>query len=113
MKCTACTYIALTVVEMDSLNQAPMITFNNYRNQFNCSHHGIFICKKITTYLDAKGKSQRIFSYEQLIQAKTPDFTRGKLCERVKLFSIQHNIGDFYKDFYILQIEKLAYHYSC
>ena len=49
---------------------------------------------------------------EQLIQAKTPDFTRGILYETVKLFSIQRKIGDFHKYFYIQQIEKLAYHRS-
>ena len=47
-----------------------------------------------------------------LNQAKTPDFTRGRLYERVKLFSIERNIGGFHKDFYIQQIEKLAYHRS-
>ena len=48
----------------------------------------------------------------KLIQTKTPDFTRGRLSERVKLFSIQRKIGDYHKDFYIQQIEKLAYHPS-
>ena len=48
----------------------------------------------------------------KIIQTKTPDFTRGKLHERVKLFSIQRKIGDFHKDYYIKQIEKLAYHRS-
>ena len=28
------------------------------------------------------------------------------------MFFIQHNIGDFHKDFYIQQIEKLSYHRS-
>ena len=32
--------------------------------------------------------------------------------ERVKPFSIQRKIGDFHKDFYIQQIEKLDYHCS-
>ena len=32
--------------------------------------------------------------------------------ERVRLFYIQRNIGDFHKDFYIQKIEKLAYHRS-
>ena len=32
--------------------------------------------------------------------------------ERVKLFSVKRKIGDFHKDFYIQQIEKLAYHRS-
>ena len=31
--------------------------------------------------------------------------------ERVILFSIQHKISDFHKEFYIQQIEKLAYHH--
>ena len=81
--------------------------------QFTFSHHGILIRKKITTYLDAKGKSKRTcFLCEELIKIKTPDFTRGKLHERVKLFSMQRNIGDFHNEFYIKQIEKLAYHHS-
>ena len=52
------------------------------------------------------------FSCEQLIQTRIPDFIRGRLYERVKLFSIQRKIGDFHKDFYIKQIEQLAYHRS-
>ena len=32
--------------------------------------------------------------------------------EIIKLFSIQHKIGDFQKEFYIKQIKKLAYHRS-
>ena len=48
----------------------------------------------------------------ELIKTKTPDFTRGKLHERVKLFSMQRKIGGFHKDFYIKRIEKLSYHYS-
>ena len=98
---------------MDSSNRAPMIMFNTYITQFTCSHHGILIREKITTYLDAKEKSKRTcFLCEELIKTKTPDFTRGKLHERVKLFSMQRKIGDFHKDFYIKQIEKLAYHRS-
>ena len=63
--------------------------------------------------MDAKGKSKRIcFLCEELIKIKTPDFTRGKLHERVKLFSVQRKIGDFQNEFYIKQIEKLAYHRS-
>ena len=81
--------------------------------QFTCSHHGILIREKITTYLDAKGKSKSTcFLCEELIKTKTPDFTRGKLHERVKLFSMQRKIGGFHKDFYIKQIEKLANHRS-
>ena len=80
--------------------------FNTYMTQFTCSHHGILIQEKITSYLDAKGTSKKTcFLYEQIIEAKTPDFTSGRLYERVKLFSIQRKIGDFHKDFYIQQIE--------
>ena len=32
--------------------------------------------------------------------------------ETVKLFSTQHKVGVFHKNFYIQQIEKLAYHHS-
>ena len=56
-KCTVCSSIALPGFEMDSSNIAPMIMFNTYMTQFTCSHHGILISEKITTYLDAKGKS--------------------------------------------------------
>ena len=60
--------------------------------------------------MDAKGKSKRnCFLCEELIKIRTPDFTRGKLHGRVKLFSMQRNIGDFHNEFYIKQIEKLAY----
>ena len=52
-KCTACTYVALPGVEIDSSNKAPMIILNTYMDQFNCSHHGILIREKITTDLDA------------------------------------------------------------
>ena len=77
-----------------------MIMFITYMTQFTCSHHGVLIRERITTYLDAKGKSERTcFLCEELIKTKTPDFTRGKLHERVKLFSIQRNIGGFHKDF--------------
>ena len=63
--------------------------------------------------MDAKGKSKRTcFLCEELIKIKTPYFTRGKLHERVKLFSMQRKIGDFHKYFYIKQIEKLTYHRS-
>ena len=80
--------------------------------RFNCSHHGILIHKKRTTYLDAKGTYKSTFLCEQLIQAKTPDIKRGRLYERVKLFSVQRKIVDFQKDFYIQQIYKLTYHRS-
>ena len=90
---------------MDSSNRAPMIMFNTYMTQFTCSNNGILIREKITTYLYSKGKYKRTrFLCEELIKTKTPDFTRGKLHERVKLFSIQRKIGDFHKDFYIKQI---------
>ena len=81
--------------------------------QFTCSHHVIIIRKNVTTYLDAKGTSKTCFLCEQFIQANTPDSTRIKLYERVKLFSVQRNIGDLHKDFYIQSIEKLAYYRSC
>ena len=58
-KCTVCSSIALPGVEMDTSNRATMIMFNTYMTQFTCSHHGILIREKITTYLDAKGKSKR------------------------------------------------------
>ena len=81
--------------------------------QFTCSHHGILIREKITTYLDAKGKYKRTcLLCEDCIKIKTPDFKRGKLHDRVKLFSMQRKLGDFHSEFYIKQIEKLAYHRS-
>ena len=87
---------------MDTSIRALMIMFNTYMTQFTCSHHGILILEKITTYFDAKGKSKRTcFLCEELIKIKTPDFTRGKLHERVKLFSVQQKIGDFHNEFYI------------
>ena len=55
---------------------------------------------------------KRLVSYVKKIQSRTPDFTRGILYERVKLFSIQRKIGESQKYFYIQQIEKLAYHRS-
>ena len=77
-----------------------MITFNTYMTQFTCSHNGILISEKITTYLDAKGSSKKTcYLSEKLIQANTPYFTRGRLYERVNVFSIQRNICDFHKDF--------------
>ena len=90
-----------------------MIMFNTYMTQFTCSHHGILILERITTYLDAKEKSKRTcLLCEELIKIKTPDFTRGKLHKKVKLFPMQRKIGYFHSDFYIKQIEKLAYHRS-
>ena len=101
--------IALTGVEKYSSNRAPMIMFDTYMTQLTCLHNGILIREKITTYLDAKGASKNILLLcEQLIKSKTPDFTRGRLYERVKMLFIQLKIGDFYKDFYIQKIEKLA-----
>ena len=77
--------------------------------QFTCSRHGILIREKITTYFDAKVTyKNNCFFCEQLIQAKTPDFTRGRLYDRVKLFSIQRKIGEFHKDSYVQQIEKIS-----
>ena len=106
-KCTVFRAIALPEVEMDTSIRAPMIMFNTYITQFTCSHHGILIREKITTYLDAKGKSKQTYLLcEKLIKIKTPDFTRGKLHERVKLFSIQRKIGYFRSEFYIKLIEK-------
>ena len=99
-KCNFCCGIALPAVEMDASIRAPMIMFNTYMTQFTCSHHGILILEKITTYLDAKGKSKRTcFLYEELIKINHPDFTHGKLHERVKLFPMQRKIGDFHKYF--------------
>ena len=112
-KCTVCRAIALPGVEMDTSIIAPMIMFNKYMTQFTCSHHGILIREKITTYLDAKGKFKRTcFLCEELIKIKTPDFTGGKIHERLKLFPMQRKIGDFHNEFCIKQIEKLAYHRS-
>ena len=63
-----------------------MIMFNTYMTQFTCG--------KITTYLDAKGTSKNTcFLCEQLTLAKNPDFTRKRLCERVKMFPI--NLKDW------------------
>ena len=112
-KCTVSCSIALPGVEIDSSNRSPMIMFNTYMTWSTCSHHGILIREKITTYLDAKGTSKKTcFLCEQLIQSRTPNSTRRRLYERVNLFSIQRKIGDFHKDFYIQKIGKLAYHRS-
>ena len=63
--------------------------------------------------MDVEVKSKRTcFLCEELFKTKTLDFTRGRLYERVNFFSMQRKIGDFYKNFYIKQIEKLAYHRS-
>ena len=58
-KCTVCRSITLPKFEMDTSIRAPMVMFNTYMTQFTCSNHGILILEKITTYLDAKGKSKR------------------------------------------------------
>ena len=59
--------------------------------------------------MDEKGKSKRTcFLCEELIKTETPDVTRGKLHERVKLFSMKRNIGDFHEDYYIELIEKIS-----
>ena len=90
-----------------------MIMLNTYMTQFTCSHHVILIHGKIPTYLDAKGTSKNTcFLCETLIQARNPDSTRGRIYERIRLFSIQRKIGDFHQDFYIQQIDKLVYHRS-
>ena len=63
--------------------------------------------------MDAKGKSKRTcLLCEELIKITTPDFTRAKINERVNLFSMQRKNGDFKNEFYIKQIEELAYHRS-
>ena len=56
-ECTSCTSIAIPGVEIGSSNRAQMLTYNIYMNHFTCSHHGILIRKKTTTYLDTKLKS--------------------------------------------------------
>ena len=112
-KCTVCSSIALPGVEMDSSNRAPMIMFNTYMTQFTCSYHGILIREITTTYFDAKVKSKKTcFLCEQITQTNNPYFTRGRLYDRVKLFSIQRKIGYFHNEFYIKQFEKLAHHRS-
>eukprot|EP00978_Attheya_sp_CCMP212_P018583 scaffold51031_cov63-Attheya_sp.AAC.3 len=52
--------------------------------QIICSHHGVVILDKVTYYLDAKGgkKKKTCWFCEQLIQAKKPDFERGRLYEK-------------------------------
>ena len=47
------------------------------------------------------------FLCEKLIQANTTDFTRRRLNERVKMFSVQQNIGDFQKDFIFNKLKKI------
>ena len=49
-KCNDCTSIAIPGVEIDSLNRAPIITFNTYTTQFICSHHGILIRKNYYSF---------------------------------------------------------------
>ena len=67
-KCTVFRAISRPAVEIDISIRAPMIMFNTYITQFTCSNHGIQILEKITTYLDAKGKSKRTyFLCEELI----------------------------------------------
>ena len=74
--------------------------------QFTCSHHGIIILETITTYLDANGNSKRTcLLCEYFIKIKTPDFMRGKLHERVKLFSMQRKIGDFHSEFLLNKLK--------
>jgi hypothetical protein len=113
-QCSVCTTIAIPAIELDTSSTAPMIMFHTYMTQFSCSHHGVVILDKVSYYLDDKGKKKKTCWFcEQLIQAQTPDFERGRLYEKVKLFAIQRKIGEFHEHFYIQQIEKLAYHRSC
>ena len=79
---------------MDTSIREPMIMLNTYMTQFTCSHNAILIFEKITTYLDAKRKPKSTcFLCEELIKTKTPDFTRGKLHERVK--NVFHTTEDW------------------
>ena len=48
-----------------------------------------------------KTSKKTCFLCEKLIQAKNPDFTRKRLYDRMKVFSIQRKIGEFQKDLYI------------
>ena len=79
-KCTACNSIALPGVERDSSDRAPMIMLNTYMTQFTCSHHGILIRDKITTYLNARRTSKNTcLLCEQITQSRTPGFKRRRL----------------------------------
>ena len=112
-KCTACNYISLPEVERYSSNQAPMIMLNMYITQLTSSHHGILMLEKITTYLDAKGTSKNYcFLYKQIIHANTPDFTRGRLYDRVNFFP--HSTQDCWISQRLLYSAhwKIAYHRS-
>eukprot|EP00978_Attheya_sp_CCMP212_P009286 scaffold21956_cov70-Attheya_sp.AAC.2 len=83
--CPSCTSIAIPAVELDTSSTAPMIMFHTYMTQFSCSHHGVLILDKVTYYLDANGKKKKTCWFcEQLIQAKTPDFERGRLYEKIE-----------------------------
>ena len=99
-KCTVRSSIDLPGVDMDSSNRAPMIMFNTYMTQFTCSHHGILIREKSPLMWMQRENLKGLVSYVKK-KTKTPDFTRGNIYERVKLFSMQRNIGDFHKEFYI------------
>ena len=80
--------------------------FNTYMNQFICSHNGVLIREISTNYLNARGISKKTcFLCEELTKIKTPDFTRGKLHDRVKLFSMQQKIVNFHSECYIKQIQ--------
>ena len=69
---------------MDTSNRSPMIMFNTYMNQFTCSGYGILIREKSPLIWILKEKSKsNCFLCEELIKTNTPDFTRGKLHERV------------------------------
>ena len=71
-KCNTCTYISLPGVEIDSLKRSTMITFNTHMTRVPCSHHGILIIEKITTYLDAKGTSKSNCSYKKQLLLDVP-----------------------------------------
>ena len=113
-QCNVCTSIFLPDVELDTSDKAPRISFNTYMTQFACSLHGVLKLEMTTTYVDTDGKAKKTcLLCEQLIESKTENFSRGRFYERLKLFSIQRTIGDFHKNFYVKQIEKLVYHRNC
>ena len=84
-----------------------MIMFDTYMTQYTSSDHGILMRKKITTYLDSKGTSKNTcFLCEQLIQAKTPDFTRGRLYETVNCFPFNARLVVFTKTFIFNKLKR-------
>ena len=62
-KCTVCSLIAISGVEMDSSNRAPMIMFNTYMTKFTCSHHGILIREKSSLIWMLRENLKRLVSY--------------------------------------------------